>query len=120
MAQILEDNKLDAQSNDKLQVDLQDALQVGQLQVRVTDHQDPAQPILGADVQAFVGAALVAQGATDRNGDITLEINFDNVPLLFPKLVKVTAASSGFMAAEQTVAAIALATIDVILQLDPQ
>lgn len=103
-----------------LAVSLTEAVKTGSIQVRVSDNQDPPQPIPGAQVQALDGTTVVDQGTTGTNGEATLEISFNDVALFATKSIRVVATRDSFTSSEQTVTTIAVATIDVNLELTPQ
>jgi hypothetical protein len=123
LAQILESNKEDAESSNKLALTLQEALSFGQLQVRVTDDSDPPAPIEGALVEVFEGTDTdsLTQGTTNSNGEVTLEIDFTGMGVFELKTLRVVASDDANLRqpSEKTVMAAALATIDVALSLMP-
>lgn len=98
----------------------------GTIQVHVTDNHDPGRPIPGAQVIARDGTTTLAQGGTDANGNITLEIDLKvstGQELFTPKPITVVASKNGFTPitqSQRTVTVIAIATIDVPLALAPQ
>jgi hypothetical protein len=118
----MEANRLDAESQEKLDVTLAQAVESGEIQVRVTDNHDPARPIEGAQVTITDGTTLT--GTTDANGAVAFDVSFSGMALFATKTVRVTATKpDGFTQNEQsekTVAVIAVATIDVNLVLVPQ
>jgi uncharacterized protein YfaS (alpha-2-macroglobulin family) len=104
----------------QLSVTLQDAVESGRIQVRVTDNREPPRPIAGAQVDARdVDGMILVRGTTDANGEVTLEIDFSGLDVFATKAIMVIATQEGMMQSEKTVAAIALGTIDVDLVLIP-
>jgi hypothetical protein len=97
----------------QLEVTLQQVLEKGQVQIHVTDDDDPAQPIPAAQVKVMDGTTIVT-GVTDANGEVTLEIGFSSLKPFEPKTVTVVASKDGYtQQAPITVTVIAVATIDV-------
>jgi hypothetical protein len=100
----------------------------GRIQVRVTDNHDPRGPIPGSQVVAMDGTTTLTTGVTGLDGEITLEIDLKEKSskgqeLFIPKTITVMAAKNGFTQITQskkTVTVIAIATIDVRLELAPQ
>jgi hypothetical protein len=92
----------------------------GNIQVRVADSHTPPRPILGAQVEVRDGATPIAQGVTDQNGEVILEVDLSALPLFTPKAVTVVASQDGFAQGAQNATVIAVATIDVDLALVPQ
>lgn len=92
------------------------------LQVRVTDTRRPASPFAGARVVVTDGATTVAQGVTDAQGDVVLEVDMRSTagkgkPLFTAKTLTVTASKDGVTPQTKTVTVVALATVDVTLAL---
>ena len=98
---------------------LQDVLNSGNIQVRVTDSHVPPLPLEGTQIVVQEGATIVAQGQTDTNGEVVLEIDFGDMNLFATKTVRIMATRDGFTPREKTVTVIAVSTIDVNLVLTP-
>jgi hypothetical protein len=120
----MNNNKVEAET--QLNVGLQEAVTTGQIVVQVTDDSDPPQPIAGAQVLVIDGT--IVTGTTKSNGggevpEVTLDVSFDGMELFATKDVTVTVAPpDGYTLGEQstqTVTAIAVATIDVNLVIQP-
>jgi len=120
LAQSMNDNKVAAQ--EQLNVELQEAVTTGQIVVQVTDDSDPPQPIEGAQVTVIDGT--IVTGTTNADGEVTLDVSFDDMKFFATKEVAVTVVTppDGYTLSErsaQKVTTIALATIDVNLVLKP-
>ena len=119
LAQSMMTDKVDAETT--LNVALTDAATRGRFQIRVVDNQVPPQFIADAAVRVIELSTgnTVNRGTTDANGEVSIGHSLNDVGLFATKEYRIRVDKEGFVTQRQDVTAIAVAAIDVVIQLEP-